>query len=700
MPHHLQTGSDPIDVFYTTDVGLSSVTVELIADRNGCINSSTKSLKVRTNVIDQVTQVNTIVPGCGLSNGEIEIIADDPVGSTIEFSIDGTNWQTNRRFTGLAAGSYKIRGRYTEVECAEIYPEDIILVEPDGPVAIIETISGAGCIGGEMGGVSVTVTGGLPPYEYLWNNGATTANINNLEEGSYTLTVTDANNCFAVVNALIEASPALTINEDVIDVTCYGFANGRILLDVQGGKAPYNYLWSTGEINRDIDNLQPGSYTVAVRDANGCTVTKVITVGEPEEVAIVVDITEISCFGQSDGEINLDITGGIEPYDIVWSTGATTARIIDLSSGDYDVIVTDANGCEMTTTVSIAAPQAMTLTSSIIDVSCFDGSDGRIDIDIEGGQEPYEFDWSNGSTSEDIVGLIAGSYTVTATDANGCELIRTMSVNEPVLLEVTADATSVSCNGGNDGSIGITINGGNLPYTFEWSNGMIIKDIGGLIAGEYTVTVTDAKGCVAVASAAVAEPLAISLGSVITDVSCFGENDGQIALNVSGGNPPYNYNWSDGRTTATLPNLIAGDYQVTVTDDNSCEAIATLTVREPQLLVCESIVPTDATGAGLNNGSIDLTVTGGFRPYTYLWSNGATTEDLVDIEGGTYEVTITDANDCETVCSATVNEPSSIYCTIFGNSCLLLWTGRWRNYREWVWRPRIATCIVLMGTTL
>ncbi|MEZ7497116.1 T9SS type A sorting domain-containing protein, partial [Leeuwenhoekiella aequorea] len=230
-------------------------------------------------------------------------------------------------------------------------------------------------------------------------------------------------------------------------------------------------------------------------------------------------------------------------------------------------------------------------------------------------------------------------------------------VNEPTILSASGVATAVSCNGGSDASIDLAVVGGTASYTYLWSNGATTEDLSGLTAGTYDVTVTDANGCTATASIQVNEPTILSASGVATAVSCNGGSDASIDLAVVGGTASYTYLWSNGATTEDLSGLTAGTYDVTVTDANGCTATASIQVNEPTILSASGV----ATAVSCNGGSdasIDLAVVGGTASYTYLWSNGATTEDLSGLTAGTYDVTVTDANGCTATASIQVNEPT------------------------------------------
>jgi hypothetical protein len=302
----------------------------------------------------------------------------------------------------------------------------------------------------------------------------------------------------------------------------------------------------------------------------------------------------------------------------------------------------------------------LTATTSTTDASC-GNADGSATVTPTNGISPYNYLWSDGQTAATATNLTSGSYSVTITDDNGCTgTVSGILVNNPNSPSVSATVTSnyngadISCNGGTDGEALAAASGGTAPYTYLWSDGQTTTSATNLAAGTYNVTVTDDASCNSVSSVTITEPTAITSTDVVTDVSCNGDSDGAIELSVTGGTGTYTFLWSNTATTEDLTGLTAGVYTATVTDVNGCNlSVGPVTVSEPSALVLTETT-TDATTVGGSDGAIDLTVSGGTSTYTYLWSNGATTEDISGLTAGTYTCTITDANGCSEAVSATV----------------------------------------------
>lgn len=286
---------------------------------------------------------------------------------------------------------------------------------------------------------------------------------------------------------------------NVSHVSCFGGNNGAVNITVSGGTPAYSFAWSNGQNTEDLNTLTSGIYTVTVTDANGCTKTAVATVSQPMALLAVTTATDDACFGASNGDVSLTVTGGTTPYTYVWSNGTTTQNLVNVAAGTYCVTVTDAHGCSTSTCTVVLENPEIILSTSVTNVNCNGGSDGAIELSVSGGTPAYSLTlWSNGKTTQDISGLAAGTYTVTVTDFSGCTRTTSATVTQPTAIVLSATAVNVSCFGGANGSIDLTVSGGTSPYTYQWSanaGNATTQDVNGLPAGTYNVTVTDAHGC-------------------------------------------------------------------------------------------------------------------------------------------------------------------------------------------------------------
>jgi hypothetical protein len=515
--------------------------------------------------------------------------------------------------------------------------------------------------------VTVSGSGGTSPYTYSKDGVTfqTSGTFSGLAAGGTTITVKDANGCAVTLTVTI-AQPSAALTASVASQTnadCFGSATGSIDLTVTGGAAPYSYAWSNGATTQDLTGLVAGDYTVTVTDAGGCTAARSVAIAQPS-AALTLSAThvDVACFGSATGSIDLTVTGGTPPYLHSWSNGATSEDLSGLVADVYSVTVTDASGCSAMRSVTIGEPaSALSLVGTHTDPACFGSATGSIDLTVTGGRAPYSYAWSNGATTQDLSGLVAGTYAVTLRDANGCMVTTSIAIAQPTAaLSLSGTHVDVGCFGGASGSIDLTVAGGTSPYSYAWSNGATTQDPTGLAAEIYSVTVTDAKGCTATWSATLDQPAtALAVSATYVDVLCFARATGSINLTVAGGTSPYSYAWSNGATTQDLTGLAAGIYSVVVTDANGCAATRSVTISAPTAAVALSDAHTNVGCYGEATGSIDLTVTGGATPYSYVWSNGATTQDLSGLVAGTYAVTVTDANGCTATRPVTIGQPAS-----------------------------------------
>jgi|GEM_PF-426534 len=636
--------------------GVYSVTV---TDANGCLATDTVLM------VDPLTSLTLVVnPSNAIScaGGQDGAATVTVIGGQAPYSylwdVNAGN-QTTPTATGLSAGTYTVT---VTDNLNNVATSSVTLTEPSVMVATT-AVSDVLCNGGATGSIDLTVSGATPGYTYAWSNGATTEDIANLAAGTYSVTVTDANACPSIFSATVGQPFPLTPIIQRTDITCTGANDGFLDLTILGGTAPFSQQWSTGSFNEDIGGLGSGTYSVTVTDANGCVATAQQSLLEPFPIGLNQLTTNVSCNGGNDGAIAILPTGGAGGFGFAWSNGATTQNIAGLTAGAYDVTLTDVNGCVEVGNFVVAEPAVIGLTFVETNPVCAGDLNGDIDLTVTGGTAPYSFAWSNNASTEDLNGIGAGAYTVTVTDANGCVASGAATLVDPLLATLNFSVVDPSCNGGTDGNIDLTVASGTAPYTFAWSNGATTEDITGLGAGTYSVTVTDANGCVVTGNAALVDPTMIVLTTVSTDLVCNGAANGAVDLTVSGGTLPYTFNWSNGATTEDLSGLTGGTFSVVVSDANGCTMTANATVIEPAPIQAAAVATAESC-AGQSDGSVDLTVSNGQAPYTFAWSNGATSEDLAGLAAGTYSVVITDANGCTATASAVVSGATALTASV------------------------------------
>ena len=443
------------------------------------------------------------------------------------------------------------------------------------------------CNGEADGQASALVTGGCLPYTFLWSDGQTGQTATSLAAGIHSVTVTDLGGNQATTSVeLSEPAPITTVSlsspqlSNGTNISCNGGADGAINLDVTGGSGciGYDFTWigpnGFSANTKDVSGLEEGTYVVTVTDANGCTHTDSITLTDPEPMVIQSFPTtyngyNISCFGQSDGLINISVSGGLSPYTFDWSNGQTTEDIDSLSAATYSVLVTDANGCEGDHSVILTQPTDLSLAVvQSLPVSCNGSSNGQVTVLASGGVPSYSYLWSNGDVDPILNNAAIGTYQVVASDLNGCQDSLTVIVTGPSALTATIlNVTNVTCFGGSNGSATINAAGGTAPYSYLWvATGQFIQTIGGLSAGTHQYLVTDANGCQFAGSVDVTQPTQIILVTSNDTTVCPGSLV-PMSVNVTGGGGTYLITWQNGQGFGT-------EYQAYITQTTNVPVIA------------------------------------------------------------------------------------------------------------------------------
>ncbi len=629
----------------------------LVRDAKGCP-------VVQSVDITQPSQLSTVVDSivnAGCFGGSTAEIYTTTTGGTPGYTFAWSNGATTNDITGVPAGNYRL----TVID-ANGCRDSISATVGQAPQLFVTLAASTDvkCFGGADGYIDITVAGGTPPYTFNWSNGVTLEDLVNIPEGSYSVTVTDANGCIETLTHTISQPTQLGLALAGTNIICNGAKNGSVTTNVTGGVQPYRYFWSTGDTSSSITGVGGGLYTVIVTDANNCSISGTITLTEPPVYSLSLNITNVLCFGDNTGSISTVAGGGTPPYTYAWSNGSTDSVLSNVGVGFYCVTVTDVNGCSSSTCGTITQPAELTINSSLFNVTCAGFSDGIIDITVSGGVLPYNYDWSNNSTSQDLTSIPGGNYTVTVTDNNGCSAVQSFTITEPQPITATMSKTDVTCFGASDGSAAISVSGGSTPYVYLWSNFGGAASINNIPGNLYFVIVTDAKGCQYRDSILVFEPTPIKITDTVVQISCFGNGDGAIDISVTGGTPNYTYDWSNGATTQDITNLNQGTYVVTVTDANNCTESASYTIVNPSPIIVNYFIRTP-TCSGDSDGQIDAIPSGGVPPFTYNWSNGTTNEDLIGVASGTYIFTITDTRGCQKIDTLVIGQPLPLYTTGF-----------------------------------
>lgn len=659
--------------------GLAAGTYALsIRDENGCTSTSNATLTEPTAIIASIDNIQVI----SCNDADDGVVTLDVSGGTgpYEISADGVNFQAlpaNGQITGIGPVSIQNITIKDANQC-EVVIAGFTMTEPDAITITNPVVDNVSCDGAADGNIDLTgaVTGGTGAYTYSMDatNFQSSPVFSSLDPGAYDIFVLDANNCTGTLNVTISEPDKLKVNPDQADVTCNGADDGVILVNADGGTTPYEYsLDGTTFTSNDFSNLAAGSYTLTVRDANGCTDIIPVTITEPDALALsVTGTTDVTCGNDADGTVNINLSGGTAPY--TYSLDGTNfgddSALSDLLKGNYTLTVRDANDCSITAMFTISGPDPITATTKGGDVSCNGGTDGSVIVTAIGGNGgfTYSIDGTSFVTDPGFTGLAAGIYTVVVKDQNDCSITVTHTVNEPPVLTLQFESADISCNGEADGQIAGFASGGTAPYQYSLDGtNFQTAAFQNLRTGTYTLTVKDDNDCTTTSIVTVSEPDVLMASATTINVDCNGNSTGTAALSVTGGSTPYSYSL-DGTTfnpTVDLSALAAGMYTVTVQDANNCETTVSFTIEEPDALMLSVTDSKDISCNGADDGSITVAATGGTGPYEYRLSDtgfiiGNTFENLAP---GTYSIRVKDANDCFVEVSATLAEPATITAT-------------------------------------
>ena len=662
----------------------------LVTDANGCTFNAT--LTVTSPEQLQMTAGTITMPLCNQGDDGSAVV--NVTGGTLPYvlTLDGTEVATmdaegDQLVSNLAAGTYTVvatdaNGCSIEVTFTVDEPELLTLTQVS-----TENVS---CNGLSDATATVTFAGGTAPFT-LYVDGdqqETTAQavqnvtFTGLAAGTHTVGIRDANGCVTTLPVTITEPEVLAMTAgNIVDVLCFGDANGSAVVTPTGGTAPYtisvdNFATTqtvAGGATGTFADLTAGDYTAAVRDANGCETTVDFTIGTPTALELTeVSTTDPLCFGDANGSIVVNLAEGTAPYSLTVNGTAEAANlaagdytISDRPDGSYTIVATDANGCTMTITSVLGEPAQLALTeAATTPITCFGGDDGTATVAVTGGTAGYSV-WmddnqqpqtlADANEQATFTGLNGGDHVFTVTDDHNCQATLTINFVEPdPMSRVVEEVTDVVCYGQNNGTATVTISGGTLPYMMTVSEDIPVitlntedpYTITGLWADVYTVSIEDAHGCTVQMEITVQQPDSLSaLASVLNNVDCFGTLTGVATVTPEGGIPPYSYTWTGDKHEQTIDSLAAGLYFVTVTDANGCTASDSTDITEPDELTLTLITLTESCN-GEPTAIIEIEANGGTPEYTLVWSNGMEGLHLDNLAVGSYTVTVTDQHNC------------------------------------------------------
>ncbi len=589
-----------------TSVNPSVVTYTVTPTSGTCVgNTFTVTVIVNPAISANVAINDNTCFGTNTASISTNITGGIPFSSGAPYTI---SWAGSNGFTSSATAISNLKpGNYdlTVTDNGNCpFFKTYSITEPTDIVISVINKKDISCLGSNNGSIDINVAGGMGNYTYTWTkNGAPFAasqDISSLAPGNYKVSVTDANNCGPKTNSFTIIEPPLLVVSLINkrDVVCFGDATGAINVNVSGGvpaTSGYNFAW-TGpngftSTSQNLTNIVAGTYNLIVTDSQSCSKNLAITITESSEIKVVYSTTPILCYGANNASITASISGGIPPYQYVWSNLATTLNQTNLSAGDYIILVTDNAGCKKSQTITIPEAPIFTVNPIKKDISCFGAHDGSINLNLVGGKAPIALVWSDGSTSGlTRNNLGAGTYTATISDGTPCQIVRTFVIQEPQVLVLSANVTNaLDCNNANSGAINLLVSGGTPPFTYSWSNGTTTEDLINVAAGNYLVTVTDARGCTKIAQYSINRPPPIVIGvTTKTDVNCDTKEVKQSFIaQVSGGVPPYQLSWSSGTVSGANNEIMSttqnGAIVLEVTDALGCKANYSFNVNIPTL---------------------------------------------------------------------------------------------------------------------
>lgn len=670
--------NDPLaqtsQVITNLTAGLYTVTV---TDSNSCFALAAANIIQPSQMVNSITASNATTVG-----GNDGFATANPFGGTLPYSFLWSNSDTTQTANSLIAGTYYL----TITDANGCIKNDSVYINepPCNNFMLYVTGSNITCNNSNDGTASVFVAGGTGSYSVLWSNTETTNTITNLTPGNYTVDVIDSNNCYSFQTITITQPNPLSTAILFNDVSCNGVLDGTIDLIVSGGTYPYTYSWSNGATSEDLVYLEKGTYTVNVLDDNGCGGIDSVTISEPVQLSTSYTYDNVSCFGDSNALIDLSAMGGIVPYAYTWSTGDTLQDLINIPAGLYWVNVSDANSCDLSTAINILITEPIVVDLDSFFVYCPAPGDTVTVIEFypTGGTSPYQISSDSGNTY-----LSYGTYTVPLgldntyyiliNDSNSCTsaYVDIIQVNPPVVIDSilyekcylsaqTKSEVNVFPSGGKGGFFQMSFDDGATYGTSgDYTDSLLINNT-------YYIIARDSANCMSLMDSIVIPDRLIASASVISfyngqDIRCYGDTNGFVQADQTGGTIPYTYLWDDGQTTLAAINLEAGTYVVQITDNNTCVDTASVILTQPDSLSQTLTITSNYNGYSVScnsasDGAIDLTSFGGTAPYSFSWSNLATSEDLNSITAGIYLVQITDVSGCIDSNSITLIQPDSI----------------------------------------
>ncbi|MGV3638475.1 MAG: SprB repeat-containing protein, partial [Flavobacteriales bacterium] len=653
-----------------------------IADSNSCDTTVTFTITEPT----PFTVATTLAPAtcANTCDGSASVTVSGSAGpySYLWAPAPGAGQGTNSA-TGLCAGTYTVLVTDVPTGCDTLV--SVIITAPPA-FTVQATVTDASCSNTCDGIIGLAVSGGTPGYTFLWSPpppaGQGTSTASGLCPGDWSVTITDLAGCDSTLTYTVGAPPPLVAQLSTVDASCAGICDGEASVTVSGGTSGYTFLWTpsppSGQGSPAASGLCAGPYTLLVSDANGCDTTIAFVIEEPLPLTATQSQTNLTCGATCDGTAAVVVSGGTTDYTYLWTPapagGQGTPNATGLCAGNVSVLITDANGCTLTVPFVIGDAVPIQLSLQLTPASCPGTCDGAAGVIVSGGVPNYTYTWTpapgGGQGTANVTGLCPQAYSLTVTDAVGCDTTISFTITAPLPIADNATITDATCAGDCNGIITLAPTGGNGTFTYQWSPappiGQGSSNVAGLCAGDWSVTITSGS-CDTTITYTIAEPLPITADLITTDPSCAGACDGTATVNAAGGTGVLSYVWTpaptSGQGTANASGFCPGPHQVSITDAAGCDTTITFTILAP-LPIVATLTTTPETCAGPCTGTATLAITGGTGTITIDWQpapgggQGSPTATGL-CAGTTYSVALTDANGCDTTLTFTI-APSAV----------------------------------------
>lgn len=624
-----------------------------VQDANGCLTQQPVTLTQPAPL--QFTSPTLSPPLCaGDSNGSISLA---PQGGTAPYALSSPLGQ----FSGNQLSQLQLPGGDIPLLLSDAngctLADTFFLSEPP-PISLQVSGEDPSCFGLSDGSVQASLSGGTGSLSLAWNQtpSLNAPSLNNLPAGLYQVVVSDSLGCGASDSVRLQPPDPLGLSAEVGNDSC-SQQRGSITLRTSGGTSPLSFAIDGSPLpDSTLAELGVGSYQAIAVDAQGCSDTLIINLGDQAPPTLALDsLRPVSCAGRADGYLAVQASGGSGTYQYFWpDLGVNDPALTNRSAGSYRAIVYDGL-CSDTLLMNLTAPDSLVIAiDSQRPPACNSEPTGYIALGVEGGEAPYQYQWSHDPGVADNIAeqLPSGDYSVRISDARGCQDSLWVRLVNPLALRMSLEAVNVRCAGENNGQLTALVGGGIPPYQYQWNIGADTARLTGLAPGWYEVAVTDQSGCTLRDSAPVAEPAPLAIAVQTDPASCADSATGRAVVAVSGGNIPYQYYWSNGGRDSVAEGLRPGIYLLQVQDRRQCLLDTLIEITSPDSLRIEVVEVQPSTCTRLN-GQIEVQATGGTPVYSYQWDTplsqtGPTARELLGaVAGRPYEVLVTDAAGCQ-----------------------------------------------------